>query len=160
MKYIDLSSTSVIVVTAKEENIELYRGFEKGVVDYIKKPFDPMELYYRVSLHLKETPNDLYKQGHLSVNFKSGSVQINGQPVTLTARELDLLFYFINNKNQILSKDQIYAKVWGYETSVDDDKLMVHIRTLRRKIEKDPNHPEFINTLRGKGYIFKDNNYE
>ena len=119
-----------------------------------------MELYYRVSLHLKETPNDLYQQGHLSVNFKSGSVQINGQPVTLTARELDLLFYFINNKNQILSKDQIYAKVWGYETSVDDNTLMVHIRTLRRKIEKDPNHPEFINTLRGKGYIFKDNNYE
>lgn len=160
MKYIDLSSTSVIVVTSKEENIELYRGFEKGVVDYIKKPFDPMELYYRVSLHLKETPNDTYKHEHLTVNFKSGLVQINEQPVTLTARELDLLFYFINNKNQILSKDQIYAKVWGYETSVDDNTLMVHIRMLRRKIEKDPNHPQFIKTLRGKGYIFKDNHYE
>lgn len=160
MKFVDLSQTSVIVVTAKEENLELYRGFEKGVVDYIKKPFDPMELYYRVSLHLKDDSNDLYQLGNLKVNFKSGDVIVNNKPVSLTARELDLLTFFIHNKNQILSKEQIYSKVWGYETFVDDNTLMVHIRTLRRKIEENPNQPEFIKTMRGKGYIFKGENHE
>ena len=160
MKFVDLSQTSVIVVTAKEENLELYRGFEKGVVDYIKKPFDPMELYYRVSIHLKDDSNDFYQLGNLKVNFKSGDVFVNHKPVSLTARELDLLYFFINNKNQILSKEQIYSKVWGYETFVDDNTLMVHIRTLRRKIEENPNQPKLIKTMRGKGYIFKGENHE
>ncbi|WP_049424532.1 winged helix-turn-helix domain-containing protein, partial [Staphylococcus warneri] len=63
-------------------------------------------------------------------------------------------------KNQILSKEQIYSKVWGYETFVDDNTLMVHIRTLRRKIEENPNQPKLIKTMRGKGYIFKGENHE
>ncbi|MGC9651386.1 winged helix-turn-helix domain-containing protein [Staphylococcus warneri] len=119
-----------------------------------------MELYYRVSLHLKDDSNDFYQLGNLKVNFKSGDVFVNHKPVSLTARELDLLYFFISNNNQILSKEQIYSKVWGYETFVDDNTLMVHIRTLRRKIEENPNQPKFIKTMRGKGYIFKGENHE
>ena len=160
LKYIYLSVTNVIVVTAKDTNLDVYKGFEKGAVDYIKKPFDPMELYYRVSLHLHSDACTTYHYDYLDIDFNSMDVQVNGHSVPLTAREYDLLIYFIRHKNQVLTKQQLYEHVWGYDTGVDDNTLMVHIRTLRKKIERQPNQPTFIQTVRGKGYIYKEDAYE
>ncbi|UDI77529.1 response regulator transcription factor [Staphylococcus taiwanensis] len=160
IKYIDLNETSVIVVTAKTTNIDVYKGFENGAVDYIKKPFDPMELYYRVSLHLNKQSSDIYTYNHLKVNFNSMEVYSHDTLVNLTNREFNLLSYLIKNKNQVLTKDQLYSKVWGYDTGVDDNTLMVHIRTLRKKIEENPNNPEYIRTVRSRGYMFKEDNDE
>lgn len=156
LKYIDLKDTAVIVVTAKTTNIDVYKGFEHGAVDYIKKPFDPMELYYRVSLHLNDTDQSTYHYKDLAINFNSMEVFVNDKPINLTNREYNLLTYLIKNKNQVLTKDQLYAKVWGYDTGVDDNTLMVHIRTLRKKIEATPNAPKMIKTVRSKGYMFKE----
>ncbi|MCJ1655619.1 response regulator transcription factor [Staphylococcus sp. NRL 16/872] len=160
LKYIDLSKTAVIVVTAKTTHIDVYKGFENGAVDYIKKPFDPMELYYRVSLHLNKKSNPIYTYHNLKINFNSMEVYVNNALVNLTNREYQLLTYLINNKNRVLTKDQLYTKVWGYDTGVDDNTLMVHIRTLRKKIETNPNEPKMIKTVRGKGYMFKEDAHE
>nr|WP_272107581.1 response regulator transcription factor [Staphylococcus sp. NRL 22/194] len=160
LKYIDLSKTAVIVVTAKTTHIDVYKGFENGAVDYIKKPFDPMELYYRVSLHLNKKSNPIYTYQNLKINFNSMEVYVNNALVNLTNREYQLLTYLINNKNRVLTKDQLYTKVWGYDTGVDDNTLMVHIRTLRKKIETNPNEPKMIKTVRGKGYMFKEDAHE
>lgn len=87
-------------------------------------------------------------------------VYVNNEIVNLTNREYQLLTYLINNKNQVLTKNQLYTKVWGYDTGVDDNTLMVHIRTLRKKIEACPNEPKMIKTIRGKGYMFKEDHHE
>lgn len=160
LKYIDLKDTAVIVVTAKTTHIDVYKGFENGAVDYIKKPFDPMELYYRVSIHLKNNSDEIYTYQHLKVNFNSMEVYIHNQLINLTNREYNLLTFLIKNKNQVLTKEQLYSKVWGYDTGVDDNTLMVHIRTLRKKIEDEPNAPKLIKTVRSKGYMFKEAQYE
>ncbi|MFW3612274.1 response regulator transcription factor [Staphylococcus caprae] len=155
IKYVNLNETAIIVVTAKNTSIDVYRGFENGAVDYIKKPFDPMELYYRVALHLNNDKTS-YCYKNLKIDFNSTEVKVKDKTINLTSREYDLLLFLINNKNQVLSKDQIYEKVWGFHTSVDDNTLMVHIRTLRKKIESDANHPQLIKTVRGKGYMYKE----
>ncbi|WP_239751837.1 response regulator transcription factor [Mammaliicoccus sp. H-M34] len=153
VKYIKNKDTKLIVVTAKDTDLDVYKGFENGAVDYIKKPFDPIELAYRVGVHIKN--NNIYSNKNLKVNLDTTDVIINNDKVNLTSREYDLLTYFIKNKNQVLTKSQIYERVWGYSISVDDNTLMVHIRTLRKKIEDDANNPQLIQTVRGKGYIYR-----
>ncbi|WP_239734557.1 response regulator transcription factor [Mammaliicoccus sp. G-M28] len=153
VKYIKNKDTKLIVVTAKDTDLDVYKGFENGAVDYIKKPFDPIELAYRVGVHIKN--NNTHNNKNLQVNLDTTDVIINNDKVNLTSREYDLLTYFIKNKNQVLTKSQIYERVWGYSISVDDNTLMVHIRTLRKKIEDDANNPQLIQTVRGKGYIYR-----
>lgn len=158
IQYINLLLTKVLVVTAKNTEMDVYKGFEQGAIDYIKKPFDPIELAYRVKVHIK--PDKLIELGHLSINRATTEVYKSKKLVNLTAREYNLLLCFASHNNQLLTKDELYASVWGYDVFVDDNTLMVHIRTLRKKIEKDPNTPELIRTIRGKGYIFKGDSYE
>lgn len=153
VKYLNNNVTKLIVVTAKDTDLDVYKGFEHGAVDYVKKPFDPIELAFRVGVHIEK--NNIHKNGDLVVNFDTTDVSLNGESISLTTREYDLLEYFIENKNQILTKNQIYDRVWGYSVSVDDNTLMVHIRMLRKKIENDANTPQFIQTIRGKGYIYR-----
>lgn len=158
IQHINLLLTKFLVVTAKNTEMDVYKGFEQGAIDYIKKPFDPIELAYRVKVHIK--PDKLIELGHLSINRATTEVYKSEKLVNLTAREYNLLLCFASHNNQILTKDELYASVWGYDVFVDDNTLMVHIRTLRKKIEKDPNTPELIRTIRGKGYIFKGDSYE
>lgn len=91
-----------------------------------------MELYYRVALHLNNDKTS-YCYKNLKIDFNSTEVKVKDKTINLTSREYDLLLFLVNNRNQVLSKDQIYEKVWGFHTSVDDNTLMVHIRTLRKK---------------------------
>lgn len=153
LKYMNLAITKVLIVTAKDTESDVYKGFEQGAIDYIKKPFDPIELAYRVKAHIDPVP--VLKFGTLSINRFTAEVYKNGNPVRLTAREYDLLLCFASHNNQILTKDQLYTAVWGYDVFVDDNTLMVHIRMLRKKVEADPNNPSLIRTIRGKGYIFR-----
>lgn len=153
VKYIKYEDTKLIIVTAKDSDLDVYKGFENGAVDYVKKPFDPIELAYRVSVHIKNI--NTHHNKNLQVNLDTTDVITNNKKANLTSREYDLLAYFIKNKNQVLTKSQIYERVWGYSVSVDDNTLMVHIRTLRKKIEDDPNNPQLIQTVRGKGYIYR-----
>lgn len=158
LKYINSAFTKVLIVTAKDSEIDIYKGFEQGAIDYIKKPFDPIELAYRVKVHIK--PSRVLKFRHLTIDRAAADVYKNDQLINLTAREYDLLLCFSSNNNQVLSKEQLYANVWGYDTSADDNTLMVHIRTLRKKIELNPDKPTLIKTVRGQGYIFRGSAYE
>lgn len=158
LKYIKNQNTKLLIVTSKDSEIDTYRGFELGAVDYIKKPFDPIELAYRVGVHIDKS--NVHTNNRLEVNLDTADVSFKNKIINLTTREYDLLIYFIKNQNRILTKDQIYDNVWGYSISVDDNTLMVHIRTLRKKIEENPNKPELIQTVRGKGYIYRSNNNE
>ena len=140
-------------MSAKDTELDVYKGFEHGAIDYVKKPFDPLELSYRVKAHIKK--KTLHRNQHLTVNLDTTEVYNNEEKVYLTYREYELLHYFIVNQNQILSKEQLYEHVWGYHTALDDNTLMVHIRTLRKKVEQNPRTPELIQTVRGKGYIYR-----
>ncbi|EKU50028.1 response regulator transcription factor [Staphylococcus massiliensis] len=153
IKYIKSTETKIIVVSAKDTELDVYKGFEHGAIDYVKKPFDPLELSYRVKAHIKK--KTLHRNQHLTVNLDTTEVYNNEEKVYLTYREYELLHYFIVNQNQILSKEQLYEHVWGYHTALDDNTLMVHIRTLRKKVEQNPRTPELIQTVRGKGYIYR-----
>ncbi|MCK1976248.1 response regulator transcription factor [Jeotgalicoccus huakuii] len=158
MKFINLNMTKVIIVTAKDSEIDVYKGFQQGAIDYVKKPFDPIELAYRVKVHLKPVHHMKYKD--LTVDTSTAEVFKADIKIHLTTREFDLLTCFMTNNNQILTKEQLYLNVWGYDKGVDDNTLMVHIRTLRKKIEDNPEQPELIQTVRGKGYIFRGDVHE
>ncbi|MBM6629517.1 response regulator transcription factor [Mammaliicoccus vitulinus] len=153
VKYFKNKDTKLIVVTAKDTDLDVYKGFENGAVDYVKKPFDPIELAYRVGVHIQSSHT--HNNKNLKVNLDTTDVVIDNEKVNLTSREYDLLMYFIKNTNKVVTKSQIYEHVWGYSISVDDNTLMVHIRTLRKKIEDDANNPQLIQTVRGKGYIYR-----
>ncbi|WP_193018711.1 response regulator transcription factor [Staphylococcus equorum] len=153
LKFLDLEYTKLLIVSAMDSGIDVYEGFKNGAVDYIKKPFDPIELSYRVSAHISE--NNIHYNKHLKVNFKTEDVYVNDVLVKLTTKEFEMLIYFIKNQNQVLSKEQIYRKVWDYSFSIDYNSLMVHIRTLRKKIEINNNKPDIIETIRGRGYIYR-----
>ena len=104
LKYIDLNDTAVIVVIAKTTHLDVYKGFEQGAVDYIKKPFDPMELYYRVSLHLNDKGQSMYRYNDLTINFNSMEVCVNEKPINLTNREYNLLTYLVKTRTKYLRK--------------------------------------------------------
>lgn len=158
IKYMNLAVTKLIIVTARDSELDLYRGFEEGAVDYIRKPFDPMELAYRVKAHIRKV--EIYEDRHLKLNFETAEVWSHGELLKLTNREYDLLKYFIDNSNRILSKEILYHQVWGYLYGLDDNTLMVHVRNLRKKIEVDPHSPKLIETVRGKGYIYRSKENE
>ena len=98
---------------------------------------NPLTLWsYTIEFHyiLNDKGQSMYRYNDLTINFNSMEVCVNEKPIN-TNREYNLLTYLVKNKNQVLTKDQLYAKVWGYDTGVDDNTLMVHIRTLRKKID-------------------------
>lgn len=152
----------VIVVSAKTEDIDKIRGLDVGADDYLTKPFSPAELVARIKAHLKRyqrlkgpvlTQEVLQYKG-LEINTASHKVSVNGNEILLTAREYDLLFFLASNPNIVFSKEHIFNAIWGDENFGEVATVAVHIQKIRRKIEKDPANPEFIETLWGTGYRF------
>lgn len=155
----------IIMVTAKTEEIDKIRGLGLGIDDYITKPFSPNELIARVKAHLSRY--DLLKntRGHLkqqlievrnvSINTDMRQVYVNEREIDLTAKEYDLLLLLISTPNKVFTKDEIFEKVWGFNSERDIPTITVHIRKLREKIEFDPSNPEYIQTVWGVGYKFK-----
>lgn len=151
----------VIMLTAKGSEIDKVRGFDLGADDYIPKPFGMMELVARVKAVLRRTQNDetqtadSYSVANLFVSVAKHKVKVDDETVELTKKEFDMLCYLLENKNIVLTRDQLLNHIWGYSFDGESRTVDVHIRTLRQKLGSAGN---VIETIRGVGYRISDEN--
>jgi two-component system, OmpR family, alkaline phosphatase synthesis response regulator PhoP len=153
----------ILMLTAKAGEADKVIGLEIGADDYLAKPFSPREMVARVRAILRrsEAPTatevvPLYARGPLRIDFSTYEVSVRGKAVKLTLKEFELLRFLVQNPSRVLSRDQLLDRVWGGETFVTPRTVDVHIRRLRKAIEKDDRKPQWILTLRGVGYKFDE----
>jgi DNA-binding response OmpR family regulator len=147
----------ILLVTAKDEISDRVAGLDAGADDYIIKPFSIEELLARIRSHLRRTKEeniDTLQFEDVSLNRLTREVKRLGQTIELTVREYELLEYLMSNPLQVLSRDRILEKVWGYDFNGDSNVIEVYIRTLRIKLEEQ-NLPRLIQTIRGVGYVMR-----
>jgi DNA-binding response OmpR family regulator len=153
------SELPVIMLTARGDEADRIVGLELGADDYVTKPFSPRELAARVRTVLRRTgpppaPVEQLRFGGLELDARAREVLVDGRSLRLTAKEFDLLFFLASNPRHVFSRDQLMARVWGYEAALDTGTVTVHIRRLRSKIEPDPAQPRHLETVWGVGYRF------
>jgi DNA-binding response OmpR family regulator len=155
------STLPVIMLTARGEVADRIVGLELGADDYITKPFSPRELAIRVRNVLKRAESPAAAANlkamtfdALTIDGKTREVTLDGQPVRLTGKEFDLLFFLASHAREVFSRKQLMDRVWGYEAAFDTGTVTVHIRRLRSKIEPDPSAPRHLETHWGVGYRF------
>jgi len=151
-------TTPIIMLTAKDDEVDRILGLEMGADDYVTKPFSPRELVARVKAVLRRMTDDggqeegVYRCGEIMLDVNRYEVEIRGDRVDLTPREFELLHYLAKHMGRVMSRDHLLDKVWGYEFAGDTRIVDVHISHLRDKLERDPKQPEYIKTVRGVGY--------
>jgi DNA-binding response OmpR family regulator len=153
------SDLPVIMLTARGEESDRIVGLELGADDYITKPFSPRELAVRVRAVLRrsgppEAPVERLSFDGLEIDSGSREVSKHGRLLRLTAKEFDLLLFLASNPRRVFSRDHLMQRLWGYSAALDTGTITVHIRRLREKIEDDPSHPRFLETVWGVGYRF------
>ena len=158
----DTSNIPVLILTAKSDEEDKVFGLRLGADDYLTKPFSINELMARVNSLIRRyttlnpftavTDNILLKD--MVIDKLNRTVSVKDIPVSLTGKEIDLLFFLASNKGRVFTKKQIYSQVWEEEYAFDDSNIMSFISKLRKKIEPDPDHPFYILTVRGVGYRF------
>lgn len=155
------SDIPVMMITAKGEEFDKVLGLELGADDYITKPFSIRELIARVKALLRRSnvkkEENIIKFGDVLVNFNTREVTRENENVELTLKEFELLKLLIKNKGNILTRELLLDKIWGYEYIGETRTVDVHIRHLRKKIESDDKNPKYIQTIRGVGYKFTSN---
>ncbi len=152
----------IIVVSARSEDIDKIRGLDYGADDYLTKPFSPAELVARIKSHLNRyerlkgnnASNEILVHRGLEINTGAHKVYVNGKEVQLTTKEYELLYFLAANPNIVFSREQLFDSLWSDEYCGDTATVPVHIQKIRKKIEKDPSNPEYIETLWGAGYRF------
>ena len=149
----------VIMLTARGEPDDRIVGLEVGADDYVSKPFSARELVMRVKAVLRRTqpspvPQETLAFDGLVLDPVAREAHLDDEPVRLTVKEFDLLYFLAANPRQVFSRSQLMASVWGYEAALDTGTLTVHIRRLRSKIERDPAQPRHLETVWGVGYRF------
>lgn len=148
----------LIFLTVNDSIEHKLAGFDVGADDYMTKPFIPKELIARIHANLKRrqisNKSNILIFDELTIDLDQKEVYKNGQLIELFTKEKQLLFYLVENPNQVISFETLLDYIWGYEGVVDQKTLSVHISTLRRKIEDVPNKPKWIQTVRGFGYKF------
>jgi DNA-binding response OmpR family regulator len=152
----------IIVVSAKSEDIDKIRGLDCGADDYLTKPFSPAELMARIKCHLKRyerlkgshTSHEIIICKGLEINTASHQVFVNGKEINLTTKEYELLLFLASNPNMVFTKEHLFDKIWGEDYIGETATVPVHIQKIRKKIEKNPSDPQWIETLWGTGYRF------
>ncbi len=160
----NFSTVPIIMLTARSEDSDLLLGFESGADDYITKPFNILLLKARIRAMLRRASitavdagaSNAGKFGSVTVDEEKRSVRRNGEDVTLTLKEFDLLLFLMKNAGKIYSRENLLNLVWGYDFIGDPRTVDVHIRRLREKLEDNPAAPEYILTKWGIGYYFAE----
>ena len=156
-----ISEVPVIMLTAKQEEIDRLKGFDLGVDDYVIKPFSPRELMKRVQVFLRRIYNEgneiVYQYQNLRLYSKSLVLLKDDQEIDLTAAEYKVLAALMKNKGQILSREQLIEQAFGGDYEGYDRNIDSFIKRIRQKIEVDPKNPKLLVTKYGAGYIFGDN---
>ncbi|HEX9016947.1 MAG TPA: response regulator transcription factor [Chloroflexota bacterium] len=159
------SVVPILMLTARDEELDKLLGLELGADDYLTKPFSMRELVARVKAMLRRAemsraapPDELPKplrDGDLLIDLVSHQATLAGAPLHLKPKEFDLLTFLMKNRGRAFSRDQLLEQVWDYDYAGDTRTVDVHVRWLREKIETDPSQPEKIETVRGVGYRFR-----
>jgi DNA-binding response OmpR family regulator len=153
------SQLPVIMLTARGEESDRIVGLELGADDYVTKPFSPRELAARVRSVLRRAEPAVRENERLSfdglvLDGQSREVTRGDEPVRLTAKEFDLLWFLASHPRRVFSRDDLMRRIWGYSAALDTGTLTVHVRRLREKLEDDPSRPRRIETVWGIGYRF------
>lgn len=160
------SNVPIIMLTAKDEEVDKVLGLELGADDYITKPFSMRELIARVKANMRrksmnisdseESDSDIVKAIDITIDNRKFEVRKSGDLIDLTVREFELLKYLAKTPGEVCTREELLTEVWGYEYIGDVRTVDVTVRRLREKIEDDPSNPDYIITKRGVGYFFKD----
>lgn len=159
------STTPVIFASARTSETDRITGFDIGGDDYLPKPYSMKEMLSRVNALVRRTygfsqQESVVAFGNVKVNLTARTVTKNGNPVSLSLREFDLLSYLCQHKNVAIEKEKLISEVWGAFSTVEPSTLTVHIRWLREKLEDNPASPEYIKTKHRVGYILEVQNEE
>lgn len=149
------SDVPIVMLTAKSDTVDVVRGLESGADDYIPKPFKPKELVARVRARLRRTDepaHEVLRIGDLTVDVDGHRVRRDEEVISLTPLEFDLLVALARKPWQVFTREVLLEQVWGYRHAADTRLVNVHVQRLRAKVERDPEHPEVVVTVRGVGY--------
>lgn len=156
------TNVPVIFLTAKSEDVDKIVGLNLGADDYVTKPFNPIELLARVKSHIRRyvmfgsltESSGTIRIGGIEINDADRTVLVDGDPIRLTAKEYEILYFLMSNAGVIFSPAEIYRRVWGNVPIGVDNAIAVHIRHIREKIEINPAEPRYLKVVWGRGYKF------
>ena len=154
-----ISDVPVIMLTAKQEEVDRLKGFENGADDYVTKPFSPKELVRRVMVMLKRTykaieDKQVLIEGELKLDLNKQKLYKNEDEIDITSKEFQIIYAFFKNPRQILSREQLIELAFSNDFDGFDRTIDAHIKKIRHKIEEDTKNPKYLKTKYGAGYIF------
>lgn len=148
----------IIMLTAKSDEVDRIVGLEIGADDYVTKPFAVRELLARIRVCLRRQPAQgqliQYNFGNVKIDFEKYRVTVGSKQLEFTQKEFDLMRFFIQNRDVVLSRERLLDEVWGYDSYPTTRTVDTHVLKLRKKVEKDPANPQFILSIYGGGYKF------
>jgi two-component system alkaline phosphatase synthesis response regulator PhoP len=150
----------ILMLTGKADVNDRVIALKLGVDDYVTKPFEPTELVARVEALLRRVKREkrpqvaAYRFGDVEVDFERAEAYKRGQRINITAKELELLRYLVDNRDRVVSREEILRNVWQYTADISSRTVDVHVAWLRQKLERNTHQPQFIQTVRTKGYRF------
>jgi two-component system response regulator MtrA len=149
------SGTPIVMLTAKSDTVDVVVGLESGADDYIVKPFKPKELVARIRARIRrndEAPPQVLVVGDLEIDVTGHTVKRGDETLSLTPLEFDLLVCLARKPGQVFTREVLLQEVWGYRHAADTRLVNVHVQRLRAKVERDPERPDIVLTVRGVGY--------
>lgn len=151
---------AILMLTARTQVVDRVQGLQLGADDYLTKPFDPGELVARIQALLRRVHKDSriplksFQFGDVEVDFERATLLKSGRAVNMAGKELQLLQYLIHHRGRVVPREEILQNVWEYSSHVTSRTIDVHVAWLRQKLEENPQRPQHIHTIRGKGYRF------
>ena len=158
--------TPILILTAKDDQVDRIIGLEIGADDYLTKPFSPREVLARMKAIFRrieprnnqtvEAEPEYLSSGQITADLTNYQVTVDGRPIELTPKEFELLVYFMKRKDRVIDRDTLLDRIWNFDFAGQSRIVDVHVSHLREKIERDPKHPKYLITVRGFGYKFQE----